>query len=220
MRCCDAAGNDYIVLGRGTLVEVRAHQNIKYSALIYRFRNLLERCYPQRMKPGNPKPALYMKKTTHYKGHRWTTDELRLLMKLWSDDTPLEEIARQLNATEMAISKQVFRLRREGIPLERRINGHPIGMRNKAWTHADVQYLLRRRLDYATAEQIGVELGRTRPAVCAMIQNLRKEQVPVAMRGNGVRRQWDANLLKAFAVNQPTCETVELDSMKSTAQSA
>lgn len=159
-----------------------------------------------------------MKKTTHYKGHRWTTDELRLLMKLWSEDAPMDEISAQLKSTPKACEKMLYALRKQGVPLARRHQGHQHGVVNKCWTNEDVQYLLRRRIEKATAEEIAMELGRTRHAVEYMVQALRKEGVPVAMRGNGVRRLWDADKLKSFAVQTPDCATVEQDSLWVTAQ--
>lgn len=142
-----------------------------------------------------------MKKTTHYKGHRWKTEELKSLMIMWANDTPLPEISEKLNVTQVSLLKQIQRMRKNGIPLARRRNGHTTGRKNNNWTQGEVEYLLRRRNEKATSEEIGAELGRSANAVDGMIQKLRKEDVNVAMRGNGVRRLWDAESLKAVCIH-------------------
>lgn len=142
-----------------------------------------------------------MKKTAHYTGHKWTEAELISLMKLWADDEPLAVIAGELNSSQTAILKQVQRMRKAGVPLSRRRKGHVAGRTNKSWTQAEVEYLIRRRNEKSTSEEIAIELNRTPNAVDAMIQKLRKEDVPVKMRGNGVRRLWDAETLKAVALH-------------------
>lgn len=141
-----------------------------------------------------------MKKTTHYKGHRWTDAELTLLMKMWAEDDPLDEIANRLKSTKTACLKQIQRMRKAGVPLHKRRNGHAATVKYKNWTQGETEYLLRRRNDKATSEEIASELGRSPNAVDAMIQKLRKEEVPVAMRGSGVRRLWDAEWLKVVAL--------------------
>lgn len=144
-----------------------------------------------------------MKTTTHYTGHRWTTDELKQLMKLWAEETSLSEIAATLGVTTASVLKMVNKLRKNGVPLKRRTRGHIAGRSNQCWTQGEVEYLIRRRAEKATAEEIGMELGRTWNAVNAMIGKLRQENVPVAMRGNGVRRLWNADALKGVAVMHP-----------------
>lgn len=143
-----------------------------------------------------------MKETLHYKGHRWTNEEIKSLMKFWVEEKTLTEIATELKVTQTALLKQIQRLRKNGIPLPRRRNGHITGVRNRNWTHGETEYLLRRRNEKATSEEIGAELGRTTNAVDGMIQQLRKENVGVAMRGCGVRRLWDAEGLKGVLLNQ------------------
>lgn len=154
-----------------------------------------------------------MKKTTLYKGHRWTTDEIRVLMKLWSDGAPLQGIAEQLNVSTASVNKTVLRLRKEGIPLERRKRGNQ-GRSNKLWTQGEVEYLLRRRIEKATCDQIAMELGRSWNAVNAMIAKLRNEEVPVGMLGSGVRRLYDVDALKAVAIQSPECNIIEFDQRK------
>lgn len=151
-----------------------------------------------------------MKKTVHFTGHKWTTDELRKLMKLWADETPLDNIATELTSTRAAILKVVTRLRNEGVPLKRRNAGHVSGRSNKAWTQGEVEYLMRRRAEKATSEEIARELDRTYSAVSGMIMKLRSESVPIAMRGNGVRRLWDAEALKATAISHGDTTLIEL----------
>lgn len=141
-----------------------------------------------------------MKKTKHYTGHRWTTQEIKDLMQLWDKDATLQEIAELLNVTTTAVLKMVLRLRKEGIPLRRRTKGHQAGQSWKPWTQAEVEYLVRRRAEKATCEEIAADLGRSWNAVNCMIGTLRKEGAPVAMRGMGVRRLWNVDALKAQAV--------------------
>ncbi len=141
-----------------------------------------------------------MKTTTHYTGHRWTNEELKTLMIMWANDDPIAIIEDALKVTHVAILKQVQRMRKSGIPLKRRTRGHKHGSRNKPWTKGQVEYLVRRRNDKATAEEIAQDLERTPTAVNAMIGRLREEGVDVAMRGNGVRRLWDVNELKALNI--------------------
>lgn len=155
-----------------------------------------------------------MKKTTFYKGHKWTPDEVRKLMALWADEEPLPLIAEALNQTTSAVLKMVQRLRKEGIPLARRRRGHVAGRANKPWSQGEVEFLIRRRSEKATLEDIGVALGRSWNAVGAMVQTLRKEGVPIAMLGNGVRRLWDANALIGLATQSSESKIIELDARK------
>jgi len=141
-----------------------------------------------------------MKKTLHHNGHRWTIAELKKLMALWANKEELNDIADTLNVSRYAVLKQIQRLRKEGVPLERRTRGHISGRHNRPWTQAEVEYLIRRRSERATYEEVGNDLGRTYNAVCGMINKLRKENVPVVMMGSGVRRLWDVESLKASAV--------------------
>lgn len=143
-----------------------------------------------------------MKKTTHYKGHRWTTDEMRVLMARWEEDVPLLDIAKELNCSDHSVAKKVLQLRKEGIPMKLRHRGHTPGRSNKPWTQPEIEYLWRRRSEKATSEEIAHDLGRTWAAINAMIAKLREEGAPIAMRGNGVRRLWSAEALKAVAFTQ------------------
>lgn len=143
-----------------------------------------------------------MKKTLHYKGHRWSNDELVKLMQLWANETPIIEIANSLKSTQIAILKQVQRMRKDGIPLSPRRKGHTANKSNSNWTQGEAEYLIRRRNEKATSGEIAIELERTPNAVDAMIQKLRKENVNVAMRGCGVRRLWDAESLKIMTTNK------------------
>lgn len=156
-----------------------------------------------------------MKTTKHYKGHRWTTDELRTLMQFWANGQELSAIAEKLNVTTYAALKMVNRLRKNGIPLERRTKGHVAGRVNKPWTQGEVEYLVRRRAEMATSDEIATELRRTHQAISGMIAKLRSENVPVAMRGNGVRRLWNADSLKAVSLQSPEANVIELDATHS-----
>lgn len=129
-------------------------------------------------------------------GHRWTNEELKKLMAMWHDSASLDDMSIILGVTRFAISKKVTQLRREGIPLLRRTKGHQAGRRNKPWTQSEVEYLIRRRNEQATAEQIASEIDRSFLGVQAMIQTLRKAEIPVRMLGCGVRRLWSIETLK------------------------
>lgn len=152
-----------------------------------------------------------MKTTKHYHGHRWTTDELKQLMQRWADREPLADIAEALGVTQTAVLKMVQRLRTNGVPLERRTKGHIAGRSNKPWTQGEVEYLIRRRDEKATSEEIAIELGRTTNAVNSMIGQLRSQQVDVAMRGCGVRRLWNADALKVVTLQSPNLQLIVSD---------
>lgn len=139
-----------------------------------------------------------MKKTTHYHGHRWTANEIKVLMTLWTADESLAIIAKTLNSSEYAILSQVHRLRKMGIPLKKRKAGNKEGRSSLPWTRGEVEYLIRRRNEKATNEEIGSELGRSWGAVQNMIAILRREGVDVPMRGMGVRRLWNPEDMKAL----------------------
>lgn len=141
-----------------------------------------------------------MKMTDNYKGHRWTTDEIKTLMQYWAAGISMPEIANKLNCTQYALLKQIQRLRKQGIPLERRRNGNIAAKSHANWTQGDVEFLIRRRKENATAEDIGRELGRTPNAVQAMIQKLRSEEVNVPMLGCGVRRLYNVEELKILSI--------------------
>lgn len=143
-----------------------------------------------------------MKTTTHYKGHKWTNDELKTIMSMWAENASLLDIANAVKSTTVSVLKQVQRMRQNGIPLNKRRVGHQKGVKYGAWTQGEVEYLLRRRNEKSTSEEIGAQLNRSSNAVDAMIQKLRKEGVDIAMRGNGVRRLWSAESLKAVALTE------------------
>ena len=152
-----------------------------------------------------------MKTTKHRHGHRWSTEEVRRLMVLWEDESKTAaEVAAELGATESACNRMVRRLRAEGVPLRRRRQGHKPFRACKLWTQEEIEFLFRRRLAGATVDDIAGELGRSFSAVQGMIHQLRTEGVPVAMRGNGVRRLWDANALKAAAASRFDEQSVAL----------
>jgi biotin operon repressor len=129
-------------------------------------------------------------------GRRWTTDQLKQIMKLWNENMSLSEIASFFNSTNSAINKIILRMRREGIPMPRRTPGHQFGRVNKLWTQSEVEYVIRRRNEKATAEIIAAELSRSYLGVQNLIQKLRKEDVPVQMLGQGCRRLWSPEILK------------------------
>lgn len=141
-----------------------------------------------------------MKKQSH--GHRWTDDEIKSLMASWSENRHVNLIASDLNVSRAAVLKMVVRLRRNGIPLARRAKGHIAGRANKPWTQEEVEYLIRRREESETTEQIAVSLDRSWNAVQAMIQTLRREKVKIKMLGCGVRRLWSVDRLMESAVGR------------------
>ncbi len=136
-----------------------------------------------------------MKRQHH--GHRWTDIELRQLIGKWMDGDSLDALAEHFKCTRHGVNKQVLLMRREGIPLPRRVAGHVSDRSNKPWTQSEVEFIVRRRNDGATAEQMAVELDRSFLAVQGMIAKLRKEGVVVRMLGSGVRRLWNPDVLKA-----------------------
>lgn len=133
---------------------------------------------------------------------RWTDDELKKLIGLWMGGVELDAIAAEFGSTRYAVNKLVGRLRRDGIPLPRRNAGHRAGRRNTLWTQSEVEYLVRRRNEKATAEQIAEELDRSFLAVQGMLQRLRKEGVSVRQLGQGARRLWSADTLRAAIVGR------------------
>lgn len=96
-----------------------------------------------------------MKKTEHYKGHRWTNDELRALMALWAAEKTLDEISAELNVTTFAVLKMVQKLRKNGVPLARRRRGNSSDRANKSWTQGEAAFcgqIQRVGIGYVTAK--------------------------------------------------------------------
>lgn len=143
-----------------------------------------------------------MKTTPHRNGRRYTTDELRMLMKMWEDGSEVGEIATALQTTIKGVLKMTTRLRHDGVPLSRRNKGTKEGRSGRLWTQEEVEYLFRRRLAGDTAEAIARDLDRTYSGVTGMINNLRKAGAPIAMLGQGVKRLWSPEALKEAAVGR------------------
>lgn len=141
-----------------------------------------------------------MKETQHSKGHRWTNEELKVLSAMWVAGKSVQAIGDALEVSAYAVGKMVVRMRDQGIPLPRRNAGHVAGRRNEPWSQSEVEYVVRRRQERATGEQIALELQRSISGVFGMIQRLRKDGVDVPMLGQGVHKKWDANTLKAALV--------------------
>jgi transposase len=137
-----------------------------------------------------------MKKTNGYTGHRWTEQETMELVAMWANGDAVEAIAARFNVTARGINTHITRLRANGIPIPRRAAGHQAGRSNQPWTQEEVEFLIRRRTERATAEQIANELNRSFLGVQGMIQRLRKESVDLPMYGMGVRRLWDPQKLR------------------------
>lgn len=145
-----------------------------------------------------------MKKPKH---HRWTVPQLQQLICDWCAGMNLDAMCEKYGATRFAINKQILRMRQEGVSIPRRNAGHLPEQRDKPWTQSEIEYLVRRRNDRITAEQIGIELGRTFLGIQNMIRVLRKEGVPIQMLGNGTRKQWCAERLKAACAGKPVFRT-------------
>lgn len=154
-----------------------------------------------------------MKKTIYSHGHRWTNEQIKEIMNLWSQEIEAPIIAEKMNSSLSAISKLIVRLRAEGIPLKRRQRGHKLGRSNQLWTQSEIEFLVRRRMDNVSCERIGLDLGRSYNSVNAMVMKLRNEGVSVPMYGQGVRRLWDADILKATLLHAKPdeCKIVDMD---------
>jgi hypothetical protein len=132
-------------------------------------------------------------------GHRWTNEEIADLMRAWARGDESAAIAARFEITQRGLHKMITRLRAAGVPLLPRKAGHRAGQHNRPWRQADVEYVIRRRREHATAEQIASELDRTYSGVNGLIQRARNgEGVPVPMLGSGKRRLWDPTLLMAL----------------------
>lgn len=143
-----------------------------------------------------------MKATRNNKGHRWTHEEASRLKDLWIEGKSYDDISEVIGVTRFAIMRMVARMRKEGVPLPRRTRGNYAGRHNQLWSQGEVEYLVRRRQERATTEQIGIELQRTFQSVQGMIAKLRTLGVDVPMLGCGVRKKWDPEQLKATMVGQ------------------
>lgn len=141
-------------------------------------------------------------KLTSRNDHRWTDAEMKRFIGLWIAGRELDDIAREFTTTRYAINKMAGRLRRDGVPLPRRNAGHRAGRRNTLWTPQEVEYLVRRRNDKISAEQIAEELDRSFLAVQGMLQRLRLEGVSVRRLGQGTRRLWNPDSLRAAIVGR------------------
>lgn len=131
--------------------------------------------------------------------HRWTTDELKQLMSLWQSNESADDISALMGHSVHTINRMVGRLRKQGIPLK----NHECGARKHrsyhAWSQGECEYLVRRRSDGATTEEIAIELNRTYAAVCGMIQQLRKGDVQLRRLGSGRHAFYDLDVLRLKA---------------------
>lgn len=130
-------------------------------------------------------------------GHRWSEAEMREFIGLWMSNADILDMAKLFSVRPRTLYRLAGRLRREGIPLPKRKQGHVAGRHQKPWTQEEVEYLVRRRNDRANSQQIAEELDRTQNAVAAMIDKLRKEGVNIRMLGQGSRKLWSAASLRA-----------------------
>ena len=136
----------------------------------------------------------------HGHDHRWTTDELMRLVAHWQSGVSIEEIIEAFNISRSALRMQILRLRQQGVPLDKRRAGNMAGKYAAPWTQSDCEYLMRRRKEGATAEQIATELNRTHSAVQGMVASLRKNGAEIECKGGGRRRLWDVSQLHAMVV--------------------
>ena len=131
-------------------------------------------------------------------GNRWTTERFQELIGMWLRDVPLEEIARHFGITQIGLQKVALSLRKNGIPLPYRKKGHKAGRKNKPWTQEEVETVVRMRNERANTQEIANSLDRTFYGVQNLILKLRNEEnVPVVSLGEGRRRLWDADKLRA-----------------------
>lgn len=136
------------------------------------------------------------------RGHRWTDEELKKLIYLWIDGTPIPDVATAFCTTVYAIEKQVVRMRKLGVPLPHRTVGQKIGARNRPWTPEDIVYVVRRRKARISSEQIASELGRTRYSIQAIIRRINQAQIPIQMLGSGNRRFWNPDNIRALLISE------------------
>ena len=139
-----------------------------------------------------------MKQTMN--GHRWTNEEIMKLTKLWlsGDDTAV--IAKKMGCSLSALNKITVRLRKSGFLVPYKRSGHKAGRTNKPWTQSEVEYLLRRREEGSTSEEIASELDRTFYGILGMLQSLRKHDVNFTNHGQGRRKLWDSEKLQLALV--------------------
>lgn len=131
-------------------------------------------------------------------GRRWTTEQFQELIGMWLRDVPMDEMCLHFDITVIGLNKLVQRLRRNGIPLPLRKRGHKAGRRNKPWTQEEVETVVRMRNERASTQEIANTLDRTFYGVQNLILKLRNEEdVPVVSLGEGRRRLWDPEKLRA-----------------------
>lgn len=130
-------------------------------------------------------------------GHRWTNAQVAKLIKLWNDGVPIPDIAKKLDSSPCAIGTMVRRLRHYGIEMEKRTRGHRKGDLNSRWTQKDIDWLLKRRQEGATINQMAEELGRTVHSVAGMTLKLRKMGAPVGQHNSGITKLWSVEAIKA-----------------------
>lgn len=131
----------------------------------------------------------------HKHGHKWTDNEIEQLLDLWISDKTKEEIANEMNTTIAALNCFTKRLRKQGVPFPRRKAGHKRGISNRYWTQEDVDYLMRRRMQGISHEQIAKELDKTFLSVQSMTHKIRREGINFALRfASGQKKLWNPKL--------------------------
>lgn len=141
--------------------------------------------------------------------HRWTTEEFQVLIGMWLRGASMDEMCARFGIALTGLNKVVQRLRKNGIPLPLRKNGHKAARRNKPWTQEEVETVVRMRNERASTTEIATALHRTFHGVQGMILKLRTEEdIPVVSLGEGRRRLWDADRLRAAIAGRNLLELV------------
>ena len=131
------------------------------------------------------------------KGHKWNTEELQELIGMWLRGVETYEICRRFDVQPTGLNKLILRLRKNGIPLPIRKQGHKPERYNKPWTQEEVETVVRMRNERRSTADIASAIDRSFYGVQALIMKLRnEEEVPVVSLGNGRRRLWDAERLR------------------------
>ena len=131
------------------------------------------------------------------KGNRYSTEKLQELIGMWLRNVEMSEICRHYSLTPSGLNKLVLRLRKNGIPLPLRKNGHKPGRYNKNWTQEEVETVIRMRNERTSTADIAQAMDRSFYGVQALILKLRNEEdIPVVSLGRGMRRLWDPQRLR------------------------
>ena len=129
-------------------------------------------------------------------GHRWTDEELKRFIGEWLSGKETSEIAAAFGVSIAACNKIALRIRKEGIALPYKKRGHVAGRTNMAWKQEEVEYVIRRRAEGATNDEIASELDRTIYSILGILQKLREDGVSYQRNGGGRKRLWNSEKLR------------------------